>query len=85
MRIAKFHDCQSADWPAARIGCITGIDEVWRHILRLNPVSGTDRLTTLEFTVPWTTADRDGKKLLASNAFANTVAAQLDGEVATAA
>ncbi|MDX2378263.1 MAG: hypothetical protein QNM02_00710 [Acidimicrobiia bacterium] len=48
-------------------------------------VSGTDRLTTLEFTVPWTTADRDGKKLLASNAFANTVAAQLDGEVATAA
>ena len=48
-------------------------------------VRGTDRLTTLEFSVPWTSDDRDGKKLLATNTFANTVATRLDREMATAA
>ena len=36
-------------------------------------VSGGERFTTLEIVVPWTSED-PGAKLLAANAFANTVA-----------
>lgn len=39
-------------------------------------VSGSERLTTLEIAVPWTAAD-SGTKLLAANAFANTVANEI--------
>ncbi len=50
-------------------------------------VGGSDRLAVLEFTVPWSADDDDGNgtKLLASNAFANTIAARIDGQVAPAA
>lgn len=41
-------------------------------------VSGGDRLTVLEFTVPWTPVDKNGAKLLAANAFAHTVAVEVD-------
>jgi hypothetical protein len=50
-------------------------------------VGGSDRLAVLEFTVPWSADDGggNGTKLLASNAFANTIAARIDGQVAAAA
>jgi hypothetical protein len=41
-------------------------------------VSGGDRLTVLDFVVPWSSADSDGSKLRAANAFAHSVAVEVD-------
>ena len=41
-------------------------------------VGGGDRLTVLEFVVPWAPEDSDGSKLLAANAFAHSVAIEVD-------
>lgn len=41
-------------------------------------VSGGERLTVLDFVVPWSSADRDGSKLRAANAFAHAVAIEVD-------
>jgi hypothetical protein len=41
-------------------------------------VSGGNRLTVLEVVVPWTLVDNDGVKLLAANAFAHSVAVEVD-------
>jgi len=41
-------------------------------------VSGGDRLTVLDFVVPWSPADSDGSKLRAANAFAHSVAIEVD-------
>ena len=40
-------------------------------------VGGSSRFTTLEIVVPWLAGDDDGVKLLAANAFAHTVAAEV--------
>jgi len=41
-------------------------------------VSGGDRLTVLDFVVPWSPEDSDGSKLRAANAFAHSVAIEVD-------
>lgn len=41
-------------------------------------VTGTDGLTVLEFEVPWSPAGKAEPKLLAANAFAHTVAREVD-------
>lgn len=40
-------------------------------------VSGSPRLTTLEFFVPWTPLDSNGTKLLAANTFAHAIATEV--------
>jgi len=40
-------------------------------------VSGSSRFTTLEIVVPWLAGDDNGVKLLAANAFAHAVAAEV--------
>jgi hypothetical protein len=45
-------------------------------------VTGIDGLTIVEFEVPWSNAGRIESKLLAANAFAHTVAREVDAVAA---